>query len=221
MIRGQANLPALAVALVLLTSTAGLSVALADAAFVGADRDAGDRRVAGALSDRLVAADAPTTRRANVLRDGALSLSPAALDRSFPVARGHAIRLEVGDSTVLERGDTTGGATVRRVVLVARPQAVSFTPTLDRNATTIPRRTERVTLTVRPTNATVRTVRANGRVVLHDPSGLNGTYDVSVSRFETVGLSFEADRPLVPGSVELTYYPTRTTKATLAVTVDV
>jgi hypothetical protein len=211
-IRGQANLPALAVALVLLTSTAGLSVAFADAAFADADRDPGDRRV--------VVASAATTRRANVLREGALSLSPAALDRSFPVARGHAIRLEVGDVTVLERGDTSGGATVRRVVLVARAQAVTFTPTLDRNATTIPRRTERVTLTVRPTNATVRTVRANGRVVLHDPSGLNGTYDVDVSRFETVRLRFEADRPLVPGSVELTYYPTRTTKATLAVTVD-
>lgn len=221
MSRGQANLPALAVALVLLTSTAGLSVTLADAAFAGADRDAADRRVAGALADRLVAAESPTTRRANVLMEGTLSLSPSALNREFPVAHGHAVRLDVGDTTVLERGDPTGGATVRRVVLVARPQAVTLTPALDRNATTIPRRTERVTLTVRPANATIETVRANDRVLLHDPSGLNGTYDVRVSRFETVRLRFDTDRPLVAGSVELTYYPTRTTKATLAVTVDV
>jgi len=219
--RGQANLPALAVALVLLTSTAGLSVALADAAFVGADRDPADRRVADALSDRLVDDDSPTTRRANVLRENALSLTAATLDESFPVVRGHAVRLDVGGTTVLERGDPTGGATVRRVVLLARGQSVTLVPTLDRNATTLPRRTERVTLTIRPTNATVETVRANDRVVLHDPSGLNGTYDVRVSRFETVRLRFETDGPLARGSIELTYYPTVTTKATLAVTVDV
>jgi hypothetical protein len=218
--RGQANLPALAVALVLLTSTTGLAVALADAAFAAADRDPADRRVADALSDRLVAADSSTTRRANVLRERTLSLTPAELDRSFPVARGHAVRLEVGDGTVLERGDPTGGATVRRVVLVARQQTVSLTPTLDRNATTLPRRTARVTLAVRPEDATVETVRANDRVVLHDPSGLNGTYEVRVSRFETVRLRFEADRPLGRGDVRLSYYPTVTTKATLAVTVD-
>jgi hypothetical protein len=219
--RAQANLPALAVALVLLTSTVGLGVALADAAFAGADRDPADRRMADALSDRLVAAESTTTRRANVLTERTLSLSPTALDREFPVARGHAVRLEVGDTTVLERGDPTGGATVRRVVLVAHPQSMTIVPSLDRNATTIPRRTGRVTLTITPVDATVETVRANGRVVLHDPSGLNGTYTVPVSRFETVRLGFETDRSLEPGSVELTYYPTRTTKATLAVTVDV
>jgi hypothetical protein len=219
--RAQANLPALAVALVLLTATAGLSVALADAAFASVDRDPADRRVADTLSDRLVAPESPTTRRANVLRERVLSLSRAALDRSFPVVRGHAVRLEMDGATVLDRGDPTGGATVRRVVLLARQQSVTLVPTLDRNATTLPRRTGRVTLTLRPANATVRTVRANGRVVLHDPSGLNGTYDVRVSRFETVRLAFATDRPLAPGSVELTYYPTRTTKATLAVTVDV
>jgi len=218
--RAQANLPAVAVALVLLTSTAGLSVALADAAFAGADRDPADRRVADALSDRLVTESSSTTRRANVLREDALSLTPAALDRSFPVARGHEVRLELNGATVLERGDPIGGATVRRVVLVARQQAVTLTPTLDRNATTIPRRTRRVTLEIGPSNATVRTVRANDRIVLHDPSGLNGSYDVRVSRFETVRLRFETDRPLARGSVELTYYPTVTSKATLAVTVD-
>jgi hypothetical protein len=218
--KGQANLPALVVALIVLTSTASLSVALADAAFAGAERDPADRRVADALSDRLVADASPTTRRANVLRESALSLTPNDLDRTFPVVRDEAVRIEVGDRTVLERDEPTGGATVRRVVLVARPQAVTLTPTLDRNATTIPRRTERLTLTVRPTNATVRTVRANDRVVLHEPSGLNGTYEVQVSRFETIRLRFETDRPIRSGSVELTYYPTRTTKATLTVTVD-
>jgi len=219
-IRAQANLPALAVALVVLASAAGLSVAFADAAFADADRDPGDRRVAAALSDRLVAADSSTTRRANVLREGALSLTAEDLDRSFPVARDHAVRIDVGEETVLERGDPTGGSTVRRVVLVARQQTVTLTPTLDRNATTLPRRTGRVTLTVRPGNATVETVRANDRVVLHDPSGLNGTYELRVSRFETLRLTYGADRPLPRGSVELTYYPVRTTKATLAVTVD-
>jgi hypothetical protein len=218
----QANLPAVAVALLLLTATTGLALTLADGAFAAADRDPADRRVATALADRMVAADGPLTRRANVLDAAALSPLPAArIDSRFPVAEGHALRVRLDDRTLLERGTPSGGTTVRRVVLVAEEQSVTVTPRLTGNATTLPRRTDRVRLEVDPpAAATVRTVRANDRVVLHDPDGLLGTYGVDVSRFETVRLSFGTAGPLPPGSVELTYYPTRTTKATLAVTVD-
>lgn len=219
--RGQANLPALAVALLVLTTTTGLAVALADGAFAGAHRDATEQRAALALAERLVAADSPLTSRANVLDASAVAgLTAGRLRADFPVASGHDVRLRLGNRTVVEVGDATGGASVRRVVLVERRQSVRTVPPLDRDRTTLPRRTSRVSLAIAPSDATVRTVRANDRVVLHDPDELNGTYDVRVSRFETTTLSFEADGDLSAGDVEVTYYPARTTKATLAVTVD-
>lgn len=221
--RAQANLPAVAVALLLLTATTGLAVTLADSAFASADRDPADRRVAASLADRMVAADSPFTRRANVIDVDAVSPLPEPrLDARFPVVEGRAVRIRLGDRTLVERGSPDGGTTVRRVVLVAEAQSVTIRPRLTGNTTTLPRRTDRVRVHVDPPGATtVTTVRANDRVVLHDTSGLSGTYDVDVSRFETVRLTFETDGPLPPNSVEVTYFPTRTTKATLAVTVDV
>ena len=221
--RAQVNLPAVAVALLLLTATTGLAVTLADGAFASADRDPADRRVATALANRMVAEDGPLTRRANVLDSGAVSpLTEAQLDSRFPVVEGLDVRIRLDDRRLLERGTPSDGATVRRVVLVAEPQAVTVTPRLTDNATTLPRRTDRVRLEIDPPPpVTVSTVRANDRVVLHDPAGLSGAYDVDISRFETGRLSFTTDGPLPPNGVRVNYYPTRTTKATLAVTVDV
>ena len=64
----------------------------------------------------------------------------------------------------------------------------------------------------------METVRVNGRIVLHQPSGLRGTETVSVSRSETLTVSFDAT---ATGRVTVTAIPERTRKATLEVTVDV
>lgn len=64
-------------------------------------------------------------------------------------------------------------------------------------------------------------VRANDRVVLRNTSGLSGTFEVELSRFETTTLTVEADGPLPTGSLEVTYFPAQTAKKMLAVTVDV
>lgn len=220
--RGQANLPALAVALLALTATVVLALAVGDHAFAQADRDPGQRRVGTALAERVVSADSPLTDRRNVLDAAALSsLDPTRLRAAFPVVGDHAVRIRVGNRSVVERGDASGGTSIRRIVLVRRRQTVEREPQLDDNETTLPRRTRRVGMDIdTPAPTTVRTVRANGRVVLHDPSGLDGEFEVRVSRFDTVTLTFETDSPLEPGTVELTYYPARTTKATMVVTVD-
>lgn len=212
----------LAVALLALTATVVLALAVADHAFVQADRTPGERRVATALAERVVAAGSPLTDRSNVLASDALaSLDPARLRSAFPVVGEYDVRIRVGERSLVERGDPTGGSSVRRVVLVRRRQTVELDPHLDDEEATLPRRTRRVTIDVGPPgDTTIRTVRANGRVVLHRPSGLEGTYTVRVSRFDTVTLTFEADGPLTPGSIGLTYYPARTTKATMVVTVD-
>ncbi|MFC7172959.1 hypothetical protein ACFQL0_05555 [Haloplanus litoreus] len=65
--RGQTNLIALAVALVLLTGATVVGVTLADSALAGADRDPVERHAATAVADRLTAADSRITVRANAL----------------------------------------------------------------------------------------------------------------------------------------------------------
>jgi len=216
-VRAQMNLPALAVALLVLVATLGAALTLADGAFAGADRQPEQRRVAVALSERLVAADADHTVRANVLDPA--RLADADVGSRFPVVGDRDVRIRLDDRTVLARGDARGGVTVRRVVLVRNASRVERTPPLADNATTLPRRTDRVTLAIDP-DPGVTTVRANDRVVLHDPDGLDGTYRVRTSRYETLRLSFTAAEPLERGDVTVGYRPARTTKATLAVTVD-
>ncbi|PSQ21555.1 hypothetical protein BRD04_06160 [Halobacteriales archaeon QS_9_67_17] len=219
--RGQANLPALAVALLVVTTTAGLGFSLADDAFAGASRDTDEARTA-ALAERLVDARSPLTERANVLAAGAVTgLDAATLASDFPVVADAAFRVRLDDQTLAERGDPRGGATVERIVLVQSRERVTVTPPLSTNRTTLPRRTERVTVDIDPSpGTTVTTVRANDRVVLRNPNGLAGQYDVSVSRYATVTLDFAADGPLRQGDVTVTYRPSQTTKATLSVTVD-
>lgn len=214
--RGQANLPALAVALLVVTTTAGLALTFADDAFADASRDADERRVAVALAERLVAPESPLTDRANVV-DGTAAdrlddLSP------FPVVGDRPVRVRIDDRTLAVRGDPTGGSTASRIVLVQYRQTVSREPRFTDGRTTLPRRTPRVTLDV-SADETVRTVRANGRVVLHEPSGLAGEYTVRVSRFETTTLAVDANESLEQGDVTVRYYPARTTKSTLEVTV--
>ncbi|MFC7176293.1 DUF7263 family protein [Halosegnis marinus] len=141
--RGQANLPALAVALLVVTTTAGLAFALADDAFAGATRDT-DGALAAGVADRLVAERSPLAARANVLDRPALDGTDAdRLAAAFPALAGTDFRVRVGGRVVAERGDPTGGATVERVVLVRTRTERTVTPPLATTRVTLPRRTPR------------------------------------------------------------------------------
>jgi hypothetical protein len=219
--RAQTNLAVLAVALVLVTTVAGVSLAVADGALAGADRAPLDRRAAVSVADRLVAADTPVTTRGNVLnRSATRSLTASDVDRLAPSARGRPLRVRLSDRTLVERGDPTEGVTIRRVVLVSTRTTERRSVALDdADGVTLPRRTPRVTLRIAPNaTTTVETVRANGRVVLHNRSGLSGTYAVTTSRFETTRFTFATGED-PGGTVTVDYYPARTTKAVLEVTV--
>lgn len=222
--RGQANLLALAAALVVVTAVTGVAVGVADDAFGDAQREVDDRRVAGAVADRLVSGDGPLAVRENVLNGSAVDRVDAArLREQVPALADRDLRVRLDDRTLARAGDPSGGATVRRIVLVQRRSAQTVSPPL-RNVTdptvALPRRTPRVDLAIdSPSGTTVRTVRANGRVVLHDPGGLDGEYTVRVSRYETTRLTVEATDPLPDGTLAVTYYPARTSKALLEVTV--
>ncbi|MFQ3320289.1 MAG: hypothetical protein ACI8UR_000438 [Natronomonas sp.] len=211
--RGQANLPALAIALLVVTTVAGLSLTVADGAFTSAERDATARTTAETVADRLVAADSPVSDRSNVLNGS--RLDGEQIDSMVPPDAD--VEVTVDGEVVYSRGNPTDGRTVRRLVLVADRQRVTISPSLDFGSVTLPRRSPRVTLGI-VAGANVRTVRANDRVVLHDPAGIEGKHDVALSRYETTTLQFEGD--VDDGDVTVTYYPRQRTKALLEVTVD-
>jgi hypothetical protein len=210
--RGQANLLALAVSLLVLTMTVGFCLVLIDGAYQSADRDPGERQVAVALAERLVSEESPLTSRSNVLNATRVKmLAPSRFNRTYPVASGVDIHVRLGGETIVKQGDTTGGTTIRRVVLIERRQSVTLPFRGD--MLTLPRRSTRATITISDT--TVTTVRANDRVVLYDPDGLQGTFEIDLSRYETTTVRIEP-----AGTATVTYYPAQTTKAELVVTID-
>lgn len=217
------TLPAVSVAFFLLTAALVAGVVTADAALAGADRPALDRKAAVGLSEALVRADAPTTARANVVNESRLSdLTATDLRDRYGVPADAAVRVRLDGRTLVSDGTPAGGVTVERIVLLEGQETRTITPALEGSRTlTLPRRTSSVNLTVQPpVNTTLRTVRINGRVRLHNTSGLNGTYDVPVAAVETARLRFEAVGPLSNDSVRVGYVPVRTEKARLEVTVD-
>ncbi|QZY00443.1 DUF7263 family protein [Halobaculum rubrum] len=213
--RGQANLAALVAALIVLSATVGVTLGLAEGALAGADRQPTDRRAAVASTERLIAADSPVTRRKNVLNASALdTLSPERLVALAPPLTDAAFVVRVDGRPVVERGDPADGVSFRRIVLVSAVEERTLTVAAD-GAVTLPRRTDSVRLDF--AEADVETVRANGRIVLHRPGGLRGARTVSVSRSETLTISFDAN---ATGTVVVTSTPERTRKATLEVRVD-
>ncbi|QCJ47436.1 hypothetical protein [Haloprofundus sp. MHR1] len=219
--RGQANLLVLAVALVVLTAVAGIGVSLADGALESGQRDAMERRAATSLASQLVSADSSTTVRDNVLDSDAVeSLTPADLELLAPGVASADVRVQIGESTVVERGTPSGGATVRRVVLVADETTENRRVNVsDSDSVTLPRRTTRVDVSVDTgPETTVETVRVNDRVALHSEDGLDGETTLRTSRYETLTLDFDVEGS--EAEVALAYYPERTTKAVLTVTVD-
>lgn len=221
--RAQTSLPAVGIAFLLLTGMLVVGVLAAETALRGADRQALDRRGAVGLSETLLGADAPVTERQNVVNESALaSLTATDLRNRYGLAPDASVRIRLDGRTLVSDGSPASGVTVERTVLVEGTERRTIDPSLDGTRTvTLPRRTESVNLTLRPpANTTLRTVRVNGRVRLHNTSGLNGTYEVPVTTFETARLHFEAVGPLSNETVLIRYEPVRTEKGHLEVTVN-
>jgi hypothetical protein len=221
--RAQTSLPGLGVAFLLLTAAVFVGLVAAEGSLSSTDRAALDRQAAVGLSERLTADRAPLTTRPNVLNESRLvGLDAAALRSTYGLADDAAVRVRLDGRTLAAAGSPREGRTVRRVVLVETRQRRTLTPEFTGSRrVTLPRRTDRVLVTLAPPpGTTVSEVRADGRVVLREPGGLNGTYDVAVSPYETTTLRFEATGALDRGSVRVVYFPQRTRPAELEVTVD-
>lgn len=234
--RGQANLVAVAVALVLLSGVLGASVAVAESVLVGAttERDAADRHAAATLAERFVSQSPEPYPEGTV--PSRTTLTASDVERLAPVTNGSAVVVELDDRTLFERGDARDGVTVYRGVLVGTPETRRLTVNLSETDTVaLPHRVRNVTLAFPPgSNTTVRTVRVNGRVVLHNETGLVGSTVVNTSVRRTTALTFETvartnettpGQPETPqstvgGRVVVSYSTVEREPATLAVTVD-
>lgn len=221
--RGQTTLPALAVALVVLTVLTGLSLSMADAAIAGADRTPDERRAAVAITDYLVSPSGPLADRENVLNQRQIdTFDGSDLARAASPADEYAVEVTLDDQRIARTGEARGGTTVRRIVLVERRSRETVEPDLREASTvTLPRRASEATVRIDPPNGTtVWTVSANDRALLHNESGLEGRFDVALVPYETTTFRFRFVGQLHPGNVTLSYDAPRTTKTTLAVTVD-
>jgi len=218
--RAQTTLPAVAVALVLLTLVTALGLGMADAAITGAERTPDERRVAAATAERLVAADGPVAERANVLNGSRLDgFDGETLRSEIAATAGYAVDVTVGGDTVATTDEVGEGTTIRRLVLVERTETRTISP--ESRTVTLPRRATSATVTFSPGNGTaVRTMRVNEQVRLHDDSGLRGTFAVELTPYRTTRIEFQTPGRVTSGSVRITYETPRTTKTTLSVTVD-
>lgn len=221
--RGQTELPALGIALLLLTGVVVLGVSLADGAFTSAQREPVQRQTATSLSEQLIAPESPLTSRQNVLKAGAISsLDSKFLRETSDIRPETDVRIQLDGNTVVTAGQRIEGTTIERVVLVERRTVRTLDPDFDSSRTvTLPRRTSNVRLTIAPQNGTrVRSVVVNGQTLLYNTSGLTGTFEIEPTQLETVTLLFRAVGPLTSDSVTIEYTTVQTRKAILGVTVD-
>ncbi|MFC7071806.1 hypothetical protein ACFQJ7_10195 [Halovenus rubra] len=221
--RAQTELVALGIAFVLLTGTVVAGVVLADGSVASAERESLERQTAVTLSERLVDERAKQTHRENVLSAKAVAmLNETILYETYNIPDDSDVAISLGQKPIIQTGNTEKGTTIERIVLVERRTVETLRPTFNRRqAVTLPRRASNATLHIDPPlETTVEHVTANGHVLLSNSSGLKGTFDVTLSSYQTTTFRFEATGVLDAGSVEITYAPPATTKATLRVSVD-
>lgn len=221
--RAQTELPAVAIAFVLLTAVLILGIAGANDALTTAERPALEQQDAVGVSERLVSDQASITTRSNVLdRDALHELTADDLSVSYGLSEGSAVEVKLDSTTIVRDGDPAGGTSIDRLVIFENQTVRTLTPAFSRNHTaTLPRRTDAATLQLTPRDGTtIRTVSANDRVLLRNESGLRGTFEVQLSRYVTKELQFEVAGRLDTGDVHIEYYPTQRTKASLTVSVD-
>lgn len=221
--RAQTELPAVGIAFALLTVVLVLGIGAANTALSAAEQPAVEQQAAVGLSERLTADSASVTTRPNALDPAALeNLTTATLESEYGHVPGHDVRIELDGETVVESGNPFGGTTIDRLVVLENRTGRTLEPAFENARTvTLPRRTPRATVDIDPPPGTrVRSVRADGRVLLWNEGGLDGTFELSLSRFGTQTLWFETAGLLSEGDVTIRYYPAETRKATLSVTVD-
>jgi hypothetical protein len=221
--RGQSNLIALGVALLLVTAAAVTALAVAGGTFGAATRQPADRALAAGVAERVVS--------------GPAAVAPNALDRRSlsslnlsAVAPSGDVRVTLDGQSVAARGDPTDGVTVRRLVLVERRRTAALRQSVaGTTRLRLPARSRRAVVGIE--GAGVEAVRVDNRTVRRNATpALRGQFTLDLPPDRRATLTFVA-RGGAPNStnstgsantsaVTVTYFPWTTEPATLAVTAD-
>jgi hypothetical protein len=176
--RGQANLISFAAAVVLISAVTVSGVIVAEEALSDVVDQSQEERVASLIAAHLVADAASHTRRHGVLQASASkSLTAADLTTAVPSFAGRSARVVVHDTRLLIAGR-------RQVTRSSRVLIESYTHVLGVYTCHVPQSQSsnislaghagNVTVSILPTtNRTVHTIRADGRVLRHNPGGLS------------------------------------------------
>ncbi|WP_435186320.1 DUF7263 family protein [Halobellus sp. EA9] len=199
--RAQANLIGFAVAVIVVVTVTVGGAGLATDALADAEREPAAVHAAERLADSLVAGDSAHTRGPNVLDAAATAnLTLADVDAAAPPVRGRPVRISLGGDVLLARGafgdrHSAGDEPVRIVRRVRVEHDAARTERLDlrtERSVTLDDHGGNAAVTIDPVpGQSVTTVRAGGRVVLHDRSGLDGEYAVRLPSTRPLAVRFE------------------------------
>ncbi|ELZ91933.1 hypothetical protein C440_16514 [Haloferax mucosum ATCC BAA-1512] len=220
--RAQTSLAGLAVALVLVTAVTAGSIVVADRALADATSDTLEQHRAERAADTLVTDSPLTTTSGRLTRSLVNQTNASELATAVPALRNADFRVRVDGETIAVRGDPQAGTTVSRGAVATDTRTVSETIDLnDSDAMSLDGRTNQIRFDVDPDpDTTVRTVRVGERVVLHRPTGIEGTHTVNVTDYADPVIRVERVGPAPTGSITASATAFETTAVRIEVTVD-
>lgn len=219
--RGQSNLIALAIAILLLTAAIGVALTIAGAPFHTGAPTAADRHLARGAAATLLAGDSPLTRRAGVLNASALrAVDGADLRELLGLGSDVDVRLRFDGRTVAATGRIERGATVRRVVTVTQWQWTRTDAAFGNDSSLMVGPTPVVKLGVNASSTTIQSVRVDGRVVLHAPTGVSTPVTIAVPQSEPVQVNVTTTGPGSSASIWVATPTVATETGVLVVTID-
>lgn len=184
--RAQANLLALAAALVVVTGATSAALLVAGGAIQAGTDEPQERVLARGITDRLLAADGPLARADGTLNATLLAaFDDADLQALLPAGSDAAVRVRLGDRVIASTGTVSAGTQVTRLVRVVRYRPVTRIPDLvandTRRSSSVLRAAHWIDIEINESAGAVQTVWIDDRMVLHDPDGINGTHRISVA----------------------------------------
>jgi hypothetical protein len=184
--RGQANLLALAAALVVVTAATSIALLIAGGATDARTGDPEEAALASGITDRLLAADGPLARSDGTLNTTLIErFDGDDLQALLPADSDAVVRVRLGDRIIASTGDTPEGTQVTSLVRVVQYQPVTRYPDLVANDSQSSRYVLRaagwINVSINESAGTVHTVWVDDRMVLHDLNGINGTHRISIA----------------------------------------
>lgn len=223
--RGQANLLALAAALVVVTAATSTALLIAGGTMDARTGDPQEAALASGITERLLAPDGPLARSDGTLNATRIDQFDAeALQALLPAGSNATVHVRLGDRVLATTGAVSEGTRVTRLVRVVRYRPVTRIPGLVANDTDgsriVLRAASWIDVEINGSAGTVQTVWLDDRLMLQDPEGLSGTYRIRLSGSGLREVQFGATH-VAEEMVRLRTVRQERTVGQLVVTVDV